>query len=80
MSEPIDFYGVAWPRVEPARDELTKLRALMEAMAAQWIAVAETDSRLLLNPAFTAHQRERLKAAGDARRGCAAELREAIRA
>ena len=79
MSEPIDFYGVAWPRPDTSRDELAKLRAELEVTAARWIAVAHTDADMLGNPAFTECQRERLRGAGSALRRCARELREVIR-
>lgn len=79
MSEPIDFYGVAWPRPDTSRDDLTKLRTELEAMAAQWVAVATTDAALLANQAFTECQKERLKAAGSALRRCARELRQLIK-
>lgn len=83
MSEPIDFYGAAWPRPEPAREELAKLRAELRAeleeTAARWIAVAQTDADLLNNPALTECQRERLRGAGSALRRCARELREVIK-
>lgn len=79
MSEPIDFYGVAWPRPEPARDDLSKLRAEMRGVAAEWSGTADADDRMALNPAFTAIQRDRLKASADARRNCAWRLLEAIK-
>jgi len=79
MSEPIDFYGVAWPRPETAREELAKLRAALEEAATRWIAVAQTDANLLGNPSFTECQRERMRGAGSALRRCARELRETIK-
>lgn len=79
MSEPIDFYGVAWPRPEPGRDDLAKLRAELESVAERWIAVAHTDANLLSNPKFTELQRERLRGSGSALRRCARELREALK-
>lgn len=79
MSEPIDFYGVAWPRPDTSRDELAKLRAEMEGTASRWIAVAQTDADMLGNPAFTEGQRERLRGAWSTLRRCARELREVIR-
>ncbi len=79
MSEPIDFYGVAWPRPDTSREELAKLRAELEATAARWIAVAHTDQELIGNQAFTECQRELLRGAGSALRRCARELREVIK-
>ncbi len=79
MSEPIDFYVVAGPRPDTAREELAKLRAELEETAARWIAVAQTDADLLNNPAFTECQRERLRGAGSALWRCAWELREAVK-
>ena len=68
MSEPIDFYGVAWPRPDTSRED------------ARWIAVAHTDQELIGNQAFTECQRERLRGAGSALQRCARELlREVIK-
>lgn len=78
MSEPIDFYGVAWPRPDTSRDELAKLRAELARLADEWEGVADTDLRLSLNLDFTECQRERLQAASEAIRRPAGELRRAM--